>query len=99
MRHKEPALLEGSYIPLNGDDPNVFAYIRRYQDEAILVVLNMSAKDQKVQFDLSSLGFSMPKLSVLLTDVYKPMTGIADGLPMEPYAVFIAKISQASAGK
>jgi len=93
MRHKEAALLEGNYVALNADDPNVFTYVRRYKDEAILVVLNMSAKDQKVQFDLSPLGFSAPKLSVLLTDLHKPLTGMADGLPMEPYTVFIAKIS------
>jgi len=30
---------------------------------------------------------------VLLTDLHKPLTGMADGLPMEPYTVFIAKIS------
>jgi len=95
MRHKEPALPDGNYIPLNGDDPNVFTYLRQYKNEAVLVVLNMSAKDQKVQFDLSPLGYHMPKLSVLLTDLKKPLTGMADGLPMEPYSVFIAKISEA----
>jgi glycosidase len=99
LRHKEPALLEGTYIPLNGDDPNVLTYVRRYKDEAILVVLNMSAKDQKVQFDLSPLGFTSPKLSVLLTDSRKPLAGMADGLPMEPYSVFIAKISDAAKAK
>ena len=95
MRHKEPALLDGNYIPLNGDDPNVFTYLRQYKNEAVLVVLNMSAKDQKVQFDLSPLGYHMPKLSVLLMDLKKPLTGMADGLLTEPYSVFIAKISEA----
>ena len=99
MRHKEPALLDGNYVSLNGDDPNVLTYVRRYKDEAILVVLNMSAKDQKVQFDLSPLGFTSPKLSVLLTDLHKPLTGMADGLPMEPYTVFIAKISDVAKAK
>jgi alpha-glucosidase len=94
LRHTEPALLDGNYIPLNENDPNVFAYVRQYKDQAILVVLNMSAAEQKVRFDLSPLGFSSPKLSVLLTDFHKPLTGMSDELPMEPYSVFIAKISQ-----
>jgi glycosidase len=94
MRHKEPALLEGNYVSLNSDDLNVLTYVRRYKDEAILVVLNMSAKDQKVQFDLSPLGFSTPKLSVLLTSFHKPLAGMTDALPMEPYTVFIAKIAK-----
>ncbi len=99
LRHKEPALLDGNYVPLNGDDPNVLTYIRRYKDEAILVVLNMSAKDQKVRFDLSPLGFSAPKLTVLLTDFHKPPTGLTDALPMEAYSVFIAKISEVAKAK
>jgi hypothetical protein len=59
----------------------------------------MSATEQKVQFDLSPLGFSSPRLSILLTSFHKPLTGMTDALPMEPYSVFMAKISQTSAGK
>jgi len=94
LRHKEPALLDGDYTSINEDDPHALAYLRRYKDEAILVVLNMSASDQGVRFDLSSLGFASPKLSVLLTSFHKPLTGMADSLPMEPYSVFIAKITK-----
>ena len=94
LRHKEPALLEGNYVALNENDPNVFIYVRRYKDEAILVGLNMSAKEQRVQLDLSPLGFSAPRLSILLTDFHKPLTGLTDALPMEPYSVFIAKIAK-----
>jgi alpha-glucosidase len=94
MRHKEPALLNGEYVPLNADDPNVYTYLRRYQDEAVLVVLNMTAADQNVRFDLSSLGFAAPKLDVLATTFHKPLTGITDSLPMEPYSAFIAKVTK-----
>src|SRR5712692_10596334 len=37
LRHSEPALLDGSYISINEDDPHALAYLRRYKDEAILV--------------------------------------------------------------
>jgi alpha-glucosidase len=94
LRHREPALLDGNYVALNENDPNVLSYVRRYKDEAILVVLNMSATEQKARFDLSPIGFSSPKLSVLLTDFHKPMTAMYDELPMEPYSVFIAKIAK-----
>ena len=94
LRHKEPALLDGDYLSLNQNDPNVLTYIRRYKDEAILVALNMSALDQNVKFDLSPLGFVAPKLTVLLTNLHKPPAGMADQLPMEPYSAFIAKISK-----
>jgi alpha-glucosidase len=94
LRHKEPALLDGDYIALDPENPNVFSYLRRYKDEAVFVVLNMSASEQKVRFDLSPLGFASPKLSVLLTSVRKPLAGAADSLPMEPYTAFIAKITK-----
>jgi len=94
LRHKEAALLEGNYVSINETDPNVLVYVRRYKDEAILVVLNMSGTGQKVRFDLSPLGFTSPRLSVLLTSFRKPLAGMTDELPMEPYSVFIARISK-----
>jgi len=98
LRHKEPALLDGSYISINEDDPHALAYLRRYKDEAILVVLNMSAADQKVRPDLSPLGFPSPKLTVLLTSFHEPLIGASDVLPMEPYSVLIAKIVNEGSG-
>lgn len=94
LRHKEPALLEGNYISLNENDPNVLAYVRQYKNDAILVVLNMSSTEQKTQFDFAPLGFSAAKLSVLLSNLHKPLTGMSDGLTMEPYSVVIARISK-----
>ncbi len=94
LRHKEPALLEGEYLALNEKDSNVLSYVRRYKGEAILVVLNMSGMDQKVGLDLSPLGFTAPKLSLLLTSFHKLLPGMAAELPMEPYSAFIAKITK-----
>src|SRR3984957_16697943 len=94
MRHKEPALLEGDYLVLNEDDPKVFSYLRRYKGEAILVVLNMSGTAQNARFDFAPAGFSAPKLSVLLTNAHAPVTTSADGLALQPYSAFIAKITQ-----
>src|SRR5260370_32529446 len=52
LRHKEPSLLDGNYISLIRDNPDALTYVRRYKGDAILVVLNMSDTDKKVQFDL-----------------------------------------------
>jgi alpha-glucosidase len=42
LRHQDQALLEGDYVALDQDDPNILAYLRKYKNEAVLVVLNMS---------------------------------------------------------
>lgn len=94
LRHKEAALLEGDYLALNENDPNVLTYVRRYKDEAILVMLNMSGRDQQVRLDFSSLGFAMPKVSVILTSFHKPLPPASGFVPMEPYSAFIAKITK-----
>ncbi len=94
LRHTEPALLDGDYVSINDDNPNVLAYLRRYKGEAILVMLNMSATEQKARFDLAATGFVEPKVSVLLTSFHKQVKGMFMELPMEPYSAFIAKVTK-----
>jgi len=94
LRHSEAALLDGDYVSLNEDNPNVLTYLRRYKGEAVLVIINMSATEQKVPFDLSESGFSAPKLEVLLTSFHKRVRGMFREMPMEPYSVFIAKVTK-----
>ena len=58
LRRSEPALRDGLYLPLNGEDPYVLAYLRKKpgSGDAILVVLNMSAESRAVKFDLAAEG-------------------------------------------
>jgi alpha-glucosidase len=94
LRHTEPALMNGDYVSLNEDNSNVLTYLRQYKGEAILVILNMSATEQRVPFDLSETGFAAGKLEVLLTSFHKRVTGMFAKMPMEPYSVFIAKVTK-----
>ena len=94
LRRTEAALLDGDYVSLNEDNPNVLTYLRRYKGQAILVILNMSATEQKARFDLSATGFLEPKIEVLLTSFHKPLKGMFMELPMEPYSAFIARVTK-----
>ena len=90
LRKTNQALLEGDWEALNPDDPNVLSYLRRYKNEAVIVVLNMSPNEQKVSFDLSKQGFAGARLKTLLT----ASTG-GQSLPtfqLEPYSVYIAEV-------
>jgi alpha-glucosidase len=93
LRHQNKALLDGQYIALNQDDPNVLSFLRKYKDEAVLVVLNMSANTQNVSFDLSPQGFASGKATALLTTE----TGLSGErqvrqLSMPAFGVYIATI-------
>ena len=94
LRRNSPALLDGEYIPLNEDDPNVLAYIRKEKDNLVLVVLNMASSTQSVKLALDAKGIHAAKREVLLTSLNsKPSDNAQDGIAMEPYSVYIAKLS------
>ncbi len=90
LRKTNPALLEGDWLALNPDDPNVLSYLRRYKDEAVIVVLNMSPNEQKVSFDLSKQRFAGAQLKTLLTSQTGGQT--LPTMELGPYAVFIAEV-------
>ena len=93
--HKtNPALLNGDWVPVNENDDNVLAYLRRYRDEAMLVVLNMSANSQKESFDLSQQGFSGNEAQTLLSTDGSASTAKLKALALEPFGVYIGKVSR-----
>jgi alpha-glucosidase len=93
LRHSDPALLEGEYVALNEEDPNVISYLRRYKNEAVLVVLNMSATQQTVKFDLTQQGFAKAKSTTLLTTV-KPAPAGTESIALTGFGVYMAKLEK-----
>ena len=93
LRHTDPALLEGEYVALNTNDPNVVSYLRSYKKEAVLVVLNMSAADQTVSFDLAPQGFAGAKATTLLTTM-KPAPSGAASVALGPFGVYLARLTK-----
>ena len=94
LRHQERALLDGDYLALNQNNPNVLSYLRRYKNQAVLVVLNMSATTQQVSFNLSGQGFPSAKATALLTTLAAAPSGLLGQIVLDPFAVYIARISQ-----
>ena len=99
LRHSNAALLDGDYVALNEDDPNVMSYLRRYKDKAVLVVLNMSAVPQKVSFHLAPDGFATQEATTLLTTMKSmPKSASLSGMNLEPFSVCIGEVSAPTAG-
>jgi alpha-glucosidase len=93
LRHQEAALLEGDYFPLNENDPNVLSYLRRYKNEAVLVVLNMSGKDQSVKLNLTDQGFpTKDAITLLSTKSATSHVASITNLQLEPFGVYIGKL-------
>jgi glycosidase len=93
LRHQNPALLDGSYIPLSQNDPNVLVYLRRAGKDTIFVALNFSNATQSYTLDLSEQGLDKAQRTMLLSTSQaggdKP-----DLLQLSPYAVYIVRIGR-----
>ena len=95
LRHTNQALADGEYVALAEEDPNVLAYLRRYQSEAVLVILNMSPSVQKRSLNLTPQGFSASESTTLLTTLKtRPGTLPLDSFTLEPFAVYIGSIKK-----
>jgi alpha-glucosidase len=95
LRHENRALLDGDYVAVNESDANVLSYLRRYKNEAVLVVLNMSSQPQEVSFDLAPQGFSAKSAHTLLTTMADgSKAGSLSHLSLEPFSVYIGAVSK-----
>ena len=97
LRHTNLQLREGSYVPLNENDNSVLSYLRSYRGKAVLVVLNMSASEQKPSFDLAAEGFAQPRVSTLLTSSAKLLSDTKTvQTDLQPFGVYIGEVSTAA---
>ena len=88
LRHSNKELLDGSYVPINQNDPNVLSYLRVHEDQAVLVSLNMSGSPQKVNYELKKNGFASAK--PLITAGKSSSSG--DFVSLDAYGVFIGQL-------
>jgi alpha-glucosidase len=96
LRRDEPALRYGDYVPLNSDDTNVFSYLRKFNNEAVIVALNMSAQPQTAKFDLATEGFPAATAKTLVTWGGPADTVKVSSIRLAPYSVYIGKVAPAA---
>jgi glycosidase len=94
LRRGNSALHDGGYVAVNRDDPNVLAYLRTANgSDPVLVALNMSAKEQTVDFSLKGFGVQGSKLHLLLAAPQQSNSeSRLTGVKLEPFAVLIASV-------
>lgn len=61
LRKEHPVFGLGTYEPLPTDNPRIFAHVRRYEDDIVLCVHNLSRSAQPVQLDLSAFEGRVPE--------------------------------------
>ena len=95
LRHENRALLYGDYVAVNENDANVLSYLRRYNNEAVLVVLNMSSQAQRVSFDLGPQGFNAKRARTLVTTMGTGSKAVSlTRLSLQPFSVYVGEVSK-----
>ncbi len=100
LRHEHPALLEGRYVALNEQDPNILVYLRQFKDRAVLVALNMSPRPQTARVDLTLYGYRDDAALTTLVSAPRNQShpSTTKQISLRPYGVVIAEVSKAQAG-
>ena len=95
LRRASPALLDGDYVALNENDPNMLSYLRKTKSDAVIVIINMSATPQTVNFKLSQQRLNVKSAKTLLTTQpsLQSNSSVAQ-LSLEPFAVYIAALKK-----
>lgn len=92
VRRDSPALVGGEYIPLNNTAEDYLAFVRKAEEQTVLVILNFSAK--KLDLDFSRLKeIKGNNLQILFSSAERLKTTKPPyGLPINPFEVFIAEV-------
>jgi alpha-glucosidase len=88
LRRASLPLLDGDFRFVNGGDPEVLAYLRETEDEAVLVTLNLSPRRRTLSPDLAGTGYGPPR------DLLR--SGAGAGL--EPFGWRIQALRKATVG-
>lgn len=96
LRHSDPALRSGAYLPLNSGNPQIVAYARVAKSGAgVLVLLNMSGQRQRLS--ITGWPASRPQAGdVIMASPAASAANLIDPA-LEPYAVQLVRFSPASA--
>jgi alpha-glucosidase len=90
LRHENAAFRDGSYVPLDTGNPNVFAFGRRVgADEMALVVLNTSTSAQTVH--IKGMPGEWPKFKRVLMASPQSAVPFSSTVKIAGYGVLIAE--------
>jgi maltose alpha-D-glucosyltransferase / alpha-amylase len=85
MRKNFKAFSRGSLEFLYPDNPKVLAFLRRHEDETILVIVNLSRFAQSVELDLSRFSGCVP-MEVFSRNLFRPIRKSRYVITLGPHA-------------
>src|SRR5580765_5122900 len=87
MRKNFKAFSRGSLEFLNPDNPKVLAFLRRFENETIVVVANLSRFSQSAELDLSRFAGCVP-MEVFSRNLFRPIRKTRYVITLGPHAYY-----------
>ena len=87
VRKRHKAFGRGSIEFLDAENPHILAYVRRYEDDDILLVHNLSGAAQAVRLDLSQFAGRIP-VEILGETEFLPIEDDPYSVTLGPYGFF-----------
>ncbi len=93
VRKDSPALIGGEYIPLNNTAKDYLAFVRKSEEQTVLVILNFSEKRLDLDFSRTK-EIKGHNLQILFSSAERLKTAKPPhGLTINPFEVFIAEVA------
>lgn len=87
LRKQLPVIVYGSFKMLAENDNDVFAYIREFQDEKLLIVANFTSKEEEFHYTEH-----YEEVRILLSN-YEDSTLNIDSINLRPYETIVYKLN------
>jgi alpha-glucosidase len=96
VRRASPSLTCGDYVPVHATAKDYFAFLRRYESQAVLIVLNYSGKRLRLDFaaDVATWG-GTPRLRPLFASrSHRGAPESPSAIAIAPFEVYIAEVAE-----
>ncbi len=93
LRRSEPALRDGTQVSIDNNDPDVFAFLRRSGNRAVVVALNMSSHPHTVALPLAAMGIRGTRLTPLIATPTQTTGSMPlDHVALAPFGAVVARV-------
>jgi alpha-glucosidase len=95
LRRSEPALKSGSYVPIDRNNRFVLSFLRKSAEgeDSVLIILNMTAEQRTLRFDIADEGIKQKTFMPLLTAPEIGSKEISiENLTVPPFGVYIGLV-------
>ncbi|WP_297630028.1 alpha,alpha-phosphotrehalase [uncultured Clostridium sp.] len=91
LRHEEKLISEGSFEIILKEDKNIFAYIRKYKDERLLVINNFYGNESEFELPKDKLELLEYNSNILISN-YKDSATEFKSIKLRPYESLVYKL-------